>query len=160
MKSQLKWIRKRANKTQQDCNATGGWRHSAQQEHTICGKKRSTEVRDDRRRCADLRSAPVPPRLCKSQKSPHWTSLWPRSIPPDDAYFPTPVKSGSDAPCKRPAPAFEVIAAEGNGACLFRCFSMALQARAGAPTKAIVDSTESAMKLRDEILCHMELSLQ
>ena len=46
--------------TQQDCNATGGWRHSAQQEHTICGKKRSTEVRDDRRRCADLRSAPVP----------------------------------------------------------------------------------------------------
>ena len=60
--------------------------YSAQQEHTICGKKRSTEVRDDRTRCADLRSAPVPPRLCRNQKSPHWTSLWPRSIPPDDAY--------------------------------------------------------------------------
>ena len=102
-------------------------------------------------------------RLCRSQKFPHWTSLWPRSIPPDDAYlayFPTPVKSGPDAPCKRPAPAFEVIAAEGNGACLFRCFSMPLQARAGVPAKAIVDGTESAMKLRDEILRHMELSLQ
>ena len=80
-------------------------------------------------------------------------------MPPDDAYFPTPLK-GPGAPCKRPAPAFEVIAAEGDGACLFRCFSMALQARAGVPAKAIVDSTESAMKLREEILRHMELSLR
>ena len=42
------------------------------------------------------------------------------------AYILKLVKPGPDAPC-RPVAAFEVIAAEGDGACPSCCFSMALQ---------------------------------
>jgi hypothetical protein len=165
MKSQLKWIRKRPNKTAMPLVA-GDMVLSRNTQYVAKSGPRKFETTQEgvetfevlqcRQGFAEVKNLRTGQVSWKHEAN---LKLWPRSMPPDDAYFPTPLK-GPGAPCKRPAPAFEVIAAEGDGACLFRCFSMALQARAGVPAKAIVDGTESAMKLRDEILRHMELSLQ
>lgn len=165
MKSQLKWIRKRPNKTAMPLVA-GDMVLSRNIQYVAKSGPRKFETTQEgvetfevlqcRQGFAEVKNLRTGQVSWKHEAN---LKLWPRSMPPDDAYFPTPLK-GPGAPCKRPAPAFEVIAAEGDGACLFRCFSMALQARAGVPAKAIVDSTESAMKLREEILRHMELSLQ